>query len=145
MSQIKAQNRDATVEDLYAEAEHWHVNTGGETIHAKRMSGRWRTVKWLANAAWIIFFLGPYLRWGDRQAVLFDIPHRQFHIFNATILVLGGGVSQSYDLFVETLQEALKTHVMIPNYLDDFSIAIAELGDDVGLMGALALAREATN
>lgn len=67
------------------------------------------------------------------------------HIFNPTILVLGGGVSQSYDLFSETLHETIKTHVMIPNYLDDFSIAIAELGDDVGLMGALALARESTS
>lgn len=67
------------------------------------------------------------------------------HIFNPTIIVLGGGVSQSYDLFAETLHETIKTHVMIPNYLDDFSIAIAELGDDVGLMGALALARESTS
>ncbi len=66
------------------------------------------------------------------------------HIFNPTLLVLGGGVSQSYNLFSETLQKALKTHIMIPNYLDDFTIAIAELGDDVGLMGALALAREST-
>ncbi len=86
MSENKAQNRDAAVEDLYAEAEHWHINTGGETIHAKRIPGKWRLIKWLANATWIAFFLGPYLRWGDRQAVLFDIPHRQFHIFNSTIL-----------------------------------------------------------
>ncbi len=67
------------------------------------------------------------------------------HIFNPTILVLGGGVSQSYDLFSETLHEAVKTHIMIPNYLEDFTITIAELGDDVGLMGALALARESTS
>ncbi len=86
MSENQAQNRDAVVDDLYAEAVHWHVNTGGETIHAKRMPGIWRTIKWLANATWIAFFLGPYLRWDGRQAVLFDIPHRQFHIFNATIL-----------------------------------------------------------
>lgn len=66
------------------------------------------------------------------------------HIFNPTILVLGGGVSLSYDLFSETLHEAIKTHVMIPNFLDEFSVVIAELGDDVGLMGALALAREST-
>ena len=86
MSDNKAQHRDAAVDDLYAEAEHWQVNTGGETIHAKRIGGRWRLVKWIANASWLVFFLGPYLRWGDRQAVLFDIPHRQFHLFNATIL-----------------------------------------------------------
>ncbi len=86
MSDKKAQNRDATVDDLYAEAGEWHVNAGGETIHAKRINGRWRTIKWLANLTWLAFFLGPYLRWGDRQAVLFDIPHRQFHIFGVTIL-----------------------------------------------------------
>lgn len=86
MSDNKAQHHDAAVDDLYAEAEHWHVNTGGETIHAKRVVGRWRLVKWIANASWLLFFLGPYLRWGDRQAVLFDIPHRQFHLLNTTIL-----------------------------------------------------------
>ncbi|MEH6628137.1 MAG: cytochrome c oxidase accessory protein CcoG [Motiliproteus sp.] len=75
-----------TVDDLYAEAGHWHINTGEETIHAKRLPGKWRTLKWWANSFWLIFFLGPYLRWDDRQAVLFDIPNRLFHIFGATIL-----------------------------------------------------------
>jgi cytochrome c oxidase accessory protein FixG len=84
--QNQVASRDAAVDDLYAEAEHWHVNTGGETIHAKRITGTWRTVKWLTATAWLVFFLGPYLRWDNRQAVLFDIPHRQFHIFGATIL-----------------------------------------------------------
>jgi cytochrome c oxidase accessory protein FixG len=76
----------ATVDDIYAEAGYWHVNTGEETIHAKRMAGKWRSLKWWANSFWLLFFLGPYLRWDDRQAVLFDIPNRQFHIFGATIL-----------------------------------------------------------
>lgn len=67
------------------------------------------------------------------------------HIFNPTIVVLGGGVSQSYELFADTLYEAMKTHVMAPEFLDDFSIELAQLGDDVGLMGALAFARESTS
>jgi len=75
-----------TVDDLYAEAGHWHVNTGEETIHAKRMGGKWRSLKWWANGFWLLFFLGPYMRWDDRQAVLFDIPNRQFHLFGATVL-----------------------------------------------------------
>jgi cytochrome c oxidase accessory protein FixG len=71
---------------LYEEAGHWHVNTGKETIHAKRVGGRFRTLKWWGNAVWLVFFLGPYLRWDGRQAVLFDIPNRQYHIFGATVL-----------------------------------------------------------
>lgn len=80
------QNQGKVISDLYAEAEQWHINTGEETIHAKRVPGRWRTLKWLLASSWLLFFLGPYLRWGDRQAVLFDIPNRQFHLFGATIL-----------------------------------------------------------
>ena len=71
---------------LYREAEYWHVNTGGKTIHAKRMSGTYRTLKWLLMPVWLIYFLGPYLRWHERQAVLWDIPNRQFHMFNVTVL-----------------------------------------------------------
>ena len=74
------------MDDLYAEAEHWQVNTGGETIHAKRIPGKWRRIKWLAASVWLIFFLGPYLEWNGRQAVLFDIPNRQYHLFGATVL-----------------------------------------------------------
>ncbi len=86
MNEASKQIPTTTVDDLYAEAGHWHINTGEETIHAKRLPGKWRTLKWWANSFWIIFFLGPYLRWDDRQAVLFDIPNRLFHIFGATIL-----------------------------------------------------------
>jgi len=78
--------KNAATDELYADAAQWHINTGGETIHAKRMPGKWRTIKWLANATWIIFFIGPYLRWDGRQAILWDIPARQYHIFGATIL-----------------------------------------------------------
>ena len=77
------QTHDSGYDELYD--EHWHVNTGGETIHAKRMPGKWRNIKWLSASVWLIFFLGPYLRWGDRQAVLFDIPNRQFHIFGLSV------------------------------------------------------------
>ncbi|MDH5230446.1 MAG: cytochrome c oxidase accessory protein CcoG [Gammaproteobacteria bacterium] len=74
------------IDSLYAEIDYWHVNTGEQTIHAKRMPGRFRTIKWITSSVWILFFLGPYLRWNGQQAVLFDIAGRQFHIFNLTIL-----------------------------------------------------------
>ncbi|MFP4076005.1 MAG: cytochrome c oxidase accessory protein CcoG [Halochromatium sp.] len=81
-----ARSAAAALDDLYAEAHHWEVNTGGETIHAKRMPGKWRRIKWLAASVWLIFFLGPYLRWNGHQAVLFDIPNRQYHLFGVTVL-----------------------------------------------------------
>jgi cytochrome c oxidase accessory protein FixG len=86
VSESEGGKKSQAIEELYAETDYWHVNTGGETIHAKRLSGKWRTIKWIAASVWLIFFLGPYLRWEGRQAVLWDIPARQFHIFGATIL-----------------------------------------------------------
>ena len=84
---MKTQETDIKhIEDLYAEAHEHQINTGDVKIHAKRMGGTFRNLKWLSTLVWIIFFIGPYLRWGDRQAVLLDIPNRQFHIFNITLL-----------------------------------------------------------
>ncbi len=83
--QNKASNPSA-LDRIYQETDYLEINTGGKTIHAKRIPGKWRTVKWWTSSVWLLFFLGPYLRWGERQAVLFDIPNRQFHIFGATIL-----------------------------------------------------------
>jgi len=74
------------LEELYREAEYWQVNTGGKTIHAKRMPGMYRRYKWIAMTVWLSFFLGPYMRWNHQQAILFDIPERKFHLFAITIL-----------------------------------------------------------
>lgn len=77
---------EQTIEELYAEAHDYKINVGDVKIHAKRMGGRFRNLKWLSTIIWITFIIGPYFRLGDRQAVLLDIPHRQFHIFNLTLL-----------------------------------------------------------
>ncbi len=71
----------------YAEEKEiqWHVNTGSNKIHAKRIPGRFRNLKWMGASIWLLFFLGPYIQWEGRQAVLFDIPGRQFHLFGLTI------------------------------------------------------------
>jgi len=73
------------IEELYADAIHYTVNTGDETIHAKRMPGRFRNLKWLTMSTWLLFFIGPYLQWNGHQALLFDIPGRKFYLFGATI------------------------------------------------------------
>lgn len=74
------------VTGLYHEHEEWHVNAGEKTIHAKRMPGRYRTIKYITESLWLIFFFGAYLRWNGKQALLLDINNRQFHIFDLTIL-----------------------------------------------------------
>ncbi len=86
MNDQQSSSQQSAVDDLYAESHHWNLNTGEETIHAKRIGGKWRNIRWLTASVWLIFFFGPYLQWGDRQAILFDIPNRQFHILSFTIL-----------------------------------------------------------
>ena len=62
-------------------------------------------------------------------------------IFDPSILIFGGGVSQVGDLLFKPLEESLREHTFHPHYLDDLVITKAALGDDAGLLGALALAR----
>jgi glucokinase len=66
------------------------------------------------------------------------------HIFNPTLIIFGGGVSKSIDLLLPHINKALETEVFAPGYLDNLTLTTAALGDSAGLMGALALAREAS-
>jgi glucokinase len=63
------------------------------------------------------------------------------HIFNPTIVIIGGGVSRSGDTLLEPMRVAIREHIMTPQYLDDLIVTTAVLGDGAGLLGALALAR----
>lgn len=60
------------------------------------------------------------------------------HIFNPSIVVIGGGVSNMGDLMFKPLQASIAEHVMNPRYL--CPIVPAQLRGDMGLLGALALA-----
>ena len=66
-------------------------------------------------------------------------------IFDPSILIFGGGVSQVGDLLFKPFEESLRQHVFHPRYMDDLVITKAALGDDAGLLGALALARMKEN
>jgi glucokinase len=63
------------------------------------------------------------------------------HIFNPTMVILGGGVSRSGPNYMDPMKEALRTHVISPQYLENLEISLAALGDDAGLLGTLELAR----
>lgn len=75
----------ADLDDIYKEAGDWKVNLGEEKIHATRLPGRFRRIKWFTASLYLLYFMGPYIRWNGRQAILFDIPGRKYHIFGATI------------------------------------------------------------
>jgi len=62
------------------------------------------------------------------------------HIFNPTIVVIGGGVSQSGNLLLDPMRSAMQVATLSPQYLENLTITTAALGDEVGLIGALALA-----
>ena len=86
MNQETEQKETGSVTGIYQEFEHWNVNMGDKTIHAKRMPGFFRTIKNYTQSLYLLFFLVPYLRWNGQQAILFDIEHRQFRFFNLTVL-----------------------------------------------------------
>ena len=63
------------------------------------------------------------------------------HAFDPSIVILGGGVSRSGPLLFEPFEASLRSHVFYPRYLENLEITTAALGDDAGLLGALALAQ----
>jgi glucokinase len=63
------------------------------------------------------------------------------HMLNPAIVILGGGVSRAGALLIEPLKAALPERIMNRAYVDNLIITTCALGDNAGLMGALALAR----
>lgn len=63
------------------------------------------------------------------------------HSFNPSVVILGGGVSQSGEFLLAPMRATMRRTVLSPAYLDDLVISLAALGDDAGLLGALVLAR----
>jgi glucokinase len=62
-------------------------------------------------------------------------------IFDPSILIFGGGASQVGDYLFKPFEDSLRKHTFHPQYLENLVITKAALGDDAGLLGALALAR----
>ncbi|HEX2914641.1 MAG TPA: ROK family protein [Chloroflexia bacterium] len=60
------------------------------------------------------------------------------HIFNPEIVVIGGGVSRIGELIFEPLQRVVEERAM-PAFREQVKIVPTDLGDDIGLYGAVAL------
>lgn len=63
------------------------------------------------------------------------------HLFNPSIVILGGGVSRSGEILFQPIRAAMNERVSSPEYTRDLQVVQAMLGDDSGLMGALALVK----
>ncbi len=63
------------------------------------------------------------------------------HIFNPSRIIVGGGVAKVGSLLLEPAEETVRKLAM-REFLEDFKIVPAALGDEAGLLGAYLLARE---
>ena len=61
-------------------------------------------------------------------------------IFNPSIIIIGGGVSQTGELLLAPTRKSVENSVFSQRYLQDLTITSAALGDDAGLYGAFLLA-----
>ena len=68
------------------------LDSGGDSVYVSErkvyprdVSGRFDRLRKLA-VFWLLgmYYLFPWLTWDDRQAVLFDLPARKFHVFGLT-------------------------------------------------------------
>jgi glucokinase len=67
------------------------------------------------------------------------------HIFNPQIIVLSGGVFEGTgDLLLNPLRQTMQKHALDPLYWKNLVIAPAQLGENVSLIGAAALAKQQT-
>lgn len=100
---------NAQIDSLYTEGEQWVQNLGEKTVHAKRMSGKFRLLKWFGTLVWLPFFILPYITWNGQQAILFDIEKRQYHLFDITIFPQDLWMLTMVLLFLAILLAAMTT------------------------------------
>lgn len=91
------------VKTYQASAQHEH-------IYVRFYRGLFKNLRIISGSIMIIMFYGsPWIQWGDRQAILFDLPNRQFHILSTTfwpqdfMLLSGMLIILAFVLFVVTV------------------------------------------
>jgi glucokinase len=61
------------------------------------------------------------------------------HLFNPSLIIIGGSVAKAGDLLFEPIRATVRERAMASYYWEHTPIVPATLGDDVGLLGAVAL------
>jgi cytochrome c oxidase accessory protein FixG len=66
--------------------EYGQLYRSEDKIYPREIRGRFATLRKLAMFLLLgMFYVGPWLTWGGRQAVLFDLPARKFYVFGMTL------------------------------------------------------------
>ncbi len=74
---MQSQNTKTVEPTLYA---------SHKKIYPREVSGRFTRLRVIAILTLLgIYYLTPFLQWGGRQAILFDLPARKFHLFGLTL------------------------------------------------------------
>lgn len=84
---------------------------------------------------------GLYRQAGTRIGVLLG---NLLALFNPRMIIAGGGVSKAGDVLFRPVREAIRARAY-PRPALDVAVVAAELGDDVGIIGAAALVFHATD
>jgi glucokinase len=61
------------------------------------------------------------------------------HLFNPSLIIIGGSVAKAGELLFEPIRATVRERAMASYYWENTPIVPAALGDDVGLLGAVAL------
>jgi len=64
------------------------------------------------------------------------------HALNPEAFILGGGVTNMGELFMEPVRQSVKKNILHSEYLKTMKILPAMLGDDAGIIGAMVLAAQ---
>ena len=71
---------------IAGEYEYGKLYRSEEKVYPREIKGRFTSLRHLAMFVLLgVFYIGPWLTWDDRQAVLFDLPARKFYIFAMTL------------------------------------------------------------
>jgi cytochrome c oxidase accessory protein FixG len=68
------------------EYEYGKLYRSEDKVYPREVKGRFATLRRIAMFVLLGgFYLGPWLTWDNRQAILFDLPARKFYIFGMTL------------------------------------------------------------
>ena len=75
--------KDVTPKKGSGATETYDLYAKREEIYVKYTTGLFKNLRNISSAIMLLMFFGfSWIQYGGKQAVLFDLPNRQFHIFS---------------------------------------------------------------